>query len=332
MENTSLVYSYAHDGQYETKFINHSIVNKFEQAVGIEVTLGISVYIIATYQEAVDFVLRDLEAAELKTSVPGNFIAYDAKLLIEGNVDPTNPFEKINRSCAATIHGSYPVVEATYQRLRLYEKKNKQTVVHWWFKSDDKIKSVQFSLNNTDVFRPEFYPWIDNIQELFKRFNDSRENILILLGDPGTGKTSFVRHLIKSTNEHCYTTYDDDVMGSDEIYISFLSDRNAKYLVLEDADLLLTERVHSNNKVMSKMLNASDGLVSFKDKKLIFTANSKDKKKIDDALVRPGRCFDIIEFRRLNNNEAINAARVAGLELASPIRADYSLAEIFNGA
>ena len=110
MENTSLVYSYAHDGQYETKFINRSIVNTFEKAVGIEVTLGISVYIIATYQEAIAFVLHDLEDSEFKTSVPGNFIAYDAKLLIEGNVDPTNPFDKINRSCAATIHGSYLVL------------------------------------------------------------------------------------------------------------------------------------------------------------------------------------------------------------------------------
>src|ERR1035438_1869984 len=102
MKNTSLVYSYAHDGQYETKFINRSTVNTFEQAVGIEVTFGMCVYIIATYQEAVAFILNDLEDAEFKTSLPGNFIAYNSKLLIEGNVDSTNPFEKINRSCSAT--------------------------------------------------------------------------------------------------------------------------------------------------------------------------------------------------------------------------------------
>ena len=152
---------------------------------------------------------------------------------------------------------------------------------------------------------------------------------MILLGEPGTGKTSFIRNMLNKTNDDCYTTYDEEVMGSDEIYIRFVEDLDVGFLVLEDSDLLLTDRIHDRNRVMSKILNASDGLVSFAGKKMIFTANIVNTDKIDEALLRPGRCFDVLKFRPLSQAEAANAAIASGKILTGKTDS-YTLAEIFN--
>jgi SpoVK/Ycf46/Vps4 family AAA+-type ATPase len=213
------------------------------------------------------------------------------------------------------LNGSYDAVEQTYNRLNDYNINNKKTLLYWCFKSKDNIEFVKFPLTTNSPIRSEFYPWLgkENVNDYIDRFENSNSNILILLGEPGTGKTSFIRHLITRTNQHCFTTYDEEVMQQDQLYVKFLSE-DVRYLILEDADLLLTDRINTGNRVMSKMLNAADGLVSFNDKKIIFTANIRDKAKIDEALVRKGRCFDVVEFEAMSPEQTVNAAKAAGLD------------------
>jgi ATP-dependent 26S proteasome regulatory subunit len=48
--------------------------------------------------------------------------------------------------------------------------------------------------------------------------------------------------------------------------------------------------------MMHRFLNVGDGLVTTKGKKLIFSTNLPSIRDVDSALVRPGRCFDILNF------------------------------------
>jgi ATP-dependent 26S proteasome regulatory subunit len=73
----------------------------------------------------------------------------------------------------------------------------------------------------------------------------------------------------------------------------------------------------------------SDGLIKFPSKKVIFTTNLDDFKKVDEALLRPGRCFGMIKCRPLTYDEAEAAAKVAGLRVPEKKR-DYTIAELFN--
>jgi len=97
--------------------------------------------------------------------------------------------------------------------------------------------------------------------------------------------------------------------------------------VVEDADILLTDRKHEGNKTMAKLLNVSDGLVKVANKKVIFTANLKTKREIDPALTRAGRCFDVVNFRDLTKAEAKLAAEVSGI--ADPEKS-LPLCELFD--
>jgi hypothetical protein len=176
----------------------------------------------------------------------------------------------------------------------------------------------------------EIYPNVNtpSLQEYYNKFLESRSNVLILLGCPGTGKTSFIKDLLVKTENSAMVTYDDSVIYSDKLFIKFIKNTSPDILVLEDCDTLISSR-DSGNKLMQKFLNLSDGLVSTKHKKLIFSTNLTSISKIDPALLRKGRCFDVLEFRPLNLEEANKVCKISNIPEFTK-DGNYTIAEIFN--
>jgi ATP-dependent 26S proteasome regulatory subunit len=82
------------------------------------------------------------------------------------------------------------------------------------------------------------------------------------------------------------------------------------------------------NTMMHKFLNVGDGLVTTRNKKLIFSTNLPSIRDIDPALVRPGRCYDIISFRELSQNEAEKLAKKAGVTLKDQ-RMQWTISDVF---
>lgn len=211
--------------------------------------------------------------------------------------------------------------------------RNAHDQVTWMYNDGHHLDEAVFPIKNYRPILPEAYPFIPNLDQWIRRFIESDSNVLILNGPMGTGKSALIGHMIKQGQFSTMTAFDDKVMKNDSLYTMFIS-YNYNLLVLEDADLLLLGRVDKENDTMSKLLNVSEGIINTKGKKIIFTANLGNTKDIDAALLRPGRCFDIVEFRELTLNEA-NAAREKlgkrpfAYALSSPNRT-YSLAEIYQ--
>jgi hypothetical protein len=149
------------------------------------------------------------------------------------------------------------------------------------------------------------------------------------MGTARTGKTSFLRALLYENNLNALITYDESVMQTDEMFVNFLTDSDNDMMIVEDADLMLGSRERDGNDLMSRYLNVSDGLIKFPRKKMVFTTNLNEINKIDEALLREGRCFDKMYFRALTYSETIAAAEKIGIE-PPQVERDYTLAELFN--
>jgi ATP-dependent 26S proteasome regulatory subunit len=81
--------------------------------------------------------------------------------------------------------------------------------------------------------------------------------------------------------------------------------------------------------MMHRFLNVGDGLVTTKGKKMIFSTNLPSIRDIDSALVRPGRCFDIVTFDVLSAVDAKTLAKKLKVKLPE-VKDTYSIAEVFN--
>lgn len=175
------------------------------------------------------------------------------------------------------------------------------------------------------------YPWLPcSAEDYTARFMASSENILVLLGVPGTGKTSLIKEMIKNSGKSAMISYNTHLLMSDSFFVNFMTRDQADLLIIEDSDDILRPREDGNN-VMHKFLNVADGLVSLGHKKLVFTTNLPSVDDIDPALIRPGRCYEVLTSRPLTVSEAMHVRAKAGLpEMDLSGKEAWTLAETLN--
>lgn len=159
----------------------------------------------------------------------------------------------------------------------------------------------------------------------------------ILRGAPGTGKTSYLRHLIaKLTDTHRFYYLSPDsygLLGNDNFPELWKNEadqhQNAiPVIVIEDAENLLMERVAGAHNPVSTLLNLTDGFIGDLVRVHIICTLNCDVASLDDAILRPGRQKFFREFTALSYEQSAALAAHLGVTLAE--EKEYTLAEIYH--
>ena len=165
---------------------------------------------------------------------------------------------------------------------------------------------------------------------ILKRLTTPNDKGLVLLhGKPGTGKTSYIRYLIKSLKKKVIFLPPALATSiTSPNLLAILIDNPNSVLVIEDAENIVVDRERNGNSPVSALLNISDGLLAdCLNVQIICTFNT-DISKIDSALLRKGRLIAKYEFKAL---EIVKAQALSDkLGFFTAITKPMTLTSIYN--
>lgn len=159
---------------------------------------------------------------------------------------------------------------------------------------------------------------------------DNHGGLVILHGEKGTGKSTYIKHLINKFEKKKFVYIPSsfiDNMG-DPSFGSFLNTLDNHVIILEDCENAIRDRKTAyNNSAVSLLLNMTDGILSDDlNIKFICTFND-DLKTIDSALTRKGRLISKYEFKPLDKEKAQVLLNERGIE--DTINKSMTLSDIF---
>jgi len=176
----------------------------------------------------------------------------------------------------------------------------------------------------------------DDFKDVYKKINDFVNDeekgcgIVILNGEPGTGKTTFIRDIVThSKKKFLFISPELANNISSPDFTQLLLENANSVLIMEDCEKAIEKR--SDGGFMSSVasiLNMSDGLLGdIYNIRFICTFNS-DLERVDDALLRKGRCKAMYTFKKLAKEKATAILKERGFDVVAD--EDMSLADIFH--
>ena len=172
----------------------------------------------------------------------------------------------------------------------------------------------------------------DDIQEFIE---SDKSGIAIFHGQPGCGKSSYIKYLMKTNPSERFTVISTDLVlrSPEKVRDYMINNGKSRIYILEDCENLLRSRNSGNDSgtVLSDILNFADGILgSLTKTKYILTFNSPVT-EIDKALQRRGRLRIKYEFGPLRGDNLRRAAEKLGIDLTQEDLLDgLTLADLYN--
>jgi len=204
--------------------------------------------------------------------------------------------------------------------------------IHLMFQTEFGFSTREFELPNVKVDLAMQYNdnLIDFHDEVISVLNGKKKNgIIFLHGDPGTGKTTYIRYLISNLERKIIFVPSDMVPHlASPNFMNFMLGNKDSVMVIEDAESVLEDRSNTRNSVVSNLLNLSDGILSDALRIQFVCTFNTNINQIDEAFFRGGRMLAIHEFKELETVKANKLAESLGMD--KTFEKPTKLSDIYN--
>jgi adenosyl cobinamide kinase/adenosyl cobinamide phosphate guanylyltransferase len=164
---------------------------------------------------------------------------------------------------------------------------------------------------------------------LSEMLSSNRGGLVLFSGDPGTGKSTFIKYLAtKTSRKVIYLSSGAAEQITSPDFMSFIMGHRGSVLLLEDAEKALRSRETGDNWAISNILNITDGILGDCLDIMVIATFNIDREQIDSALVRKGRLLLEHHFEPLSAEDANRLLEKMGSERRTS--EPMTLAEIYN--
>ena len=192
--------------------------------------------------------------------------------------------------------------------------------------SDFEIESIT-DFNLEEQYNDNFQAEDEKIRDFIQK---EKSGIIILHGEKGTGKSTYINHLININPDKMFVYFPSALVPllGEPGFTDFFPRLKDSILILEDCeDALRSREAIGGNKTVNQLLNLSDGLLKSLGIKFICTFNAPQE-EIDEALLRKGRLFAKYEFTKLDaEKSSALLTKLYGKEIK--VTEPMSLADIY---
>ncbi len=223
-------------------------------------------------------------------------------------------------------------------------------LIHMMVKEDYETYFKDFDVSNfaPELINPEIFygKGFSNFNEkLINRLETEKKGIVLFHGEPGTGKTHYIRYLLRELTKidkrviyvppsMVESMAEPDMMSF--LVNNIIEESRDTILLIEDAEPLLESRENGGGRTtgISNLLNSTDGLLNDILGLVIIATFNTHLSKIDQALLRPGRLMARKEFGKHSYEHSLEIAKELKLvdifnEKSNP-KQTYTIAEICN--
>lgn len=207
-------------------------------------------------------------------------------------------------------------------------------VVKFAYRSDCGLNINRRVVEVPNISLEEFNDDLPN-EKIDEEIGKKGAGLFIFHGEPGCGKSSYIKYLIKKYKDKDFIIVSQDIiLGSMDSFREFLlvKCKNNSIIIIEDCENLVKSRESvGSSVVISDFLNMTDGIYGdMFGIKFILTFNTEIK-EIDSALLRKGRLKFKYRFTKLKGERLKNLASKLGIELKeSQLTTGLSLADLYN--
>lgn len=166
------------------------------------------------------------------------------------------------------------------------------------------------------------------VYEKLKEFLEAHRKLVLLHGQPGTGKSTLLKQLIAQKNDRLlyFSPENIKLLGTPD-FTKFLLRHTGKIIIAEDAENILVD-TGTRSAATANLLNLTDGILAeIYDCGLLATFNTHIS-NLDSALIRPGRLFLQYELKPLTTEEANTFLEHKGSK--ERVNEEKTLAELFS--
>lgn len=169
----------------------------------------------------------------------------------------------------------------------------------------------------------------DKFDKVVKCISKNKNGLMLFSGDPGTGKSTFIKYLTtKTTRKVIYLSSGSAEQLTNPDFMSFIMGYRNCILLLEDAEKVLRSRNTQDNEAISNILNITDGILGDCLNIMVIATFNTDRENIDSALVRKGRLLVEHHFQALSPDECNKIFK--SMKSKKRTEVPMTLAEIYN--